>query len=287
MTEDVVIRPSGLPTFQDCGRRGATRLIPEEIEAVPDRDGGPRFVLRKLGKHIGASVGTSVHAAAAYTLTEKLQNGTLGSKTEMEQRALVALDATMAEAGVLWDPAITPDKRTAQRQVTRMAHAFRNTIAPKIEPVVVEERLEADWRPGFIVSGQVDSFTREPDGIRDLKTGSRQRAHQAQYGAYSILNRAHGREVSKVFEDYIPRVREKLPQPPPVSMPIPVAVAEHAAVEALDEVVRSVTEFRRRVEEGHPHPEMAFRANPQSGLCQPKYCSAWGSQWCRHHSGAR
>jgi hypothetical protein len=189
-----------------------------------------------------------------------------------------------ARAGVLWDEA-TPNMNDAQKQVIRMVKVFSYTIAPRVQPLAVERRLEANVGSGFILSGQSDLQTIEPGRIRDLKTGRFPRSHYAQLGAYSLLARtAHPDEVTKeVCVDFIQRVPVTKPQPETATEFYDQAVAEQAATSTIARIKADVDEFRRRLDEGDAPPEHAFLANPASMLCSKKWCPAFGSSFCREH----
>lgn len=275
-----VIRASSLPSYPDCARRWAGRTIPKEIEAAGfDLTPG-------MPSSIGASVGTATHGGAAFIMTEKMNSGQLGNQTEAEQRALEDF-GTATKTGVLWDEA-TPNMNDGQKQVLRMVKVFRATIAPIVQPLAVERRLEARVGEGFVLSGQSDLQTVEPGRIRDLKTGRFPRMHYAQIGAYSLLARtAHpDQPTSEVCVDFIQRVPIAKAQPDTKTEFYDQATAEQAAVNTMRHMQADITEFRRRVIDGGAPPEHAFLANPASMLCSPKYCPAYQSSWCREHKGA-
>jgi len=271
------IRASSLPSFADCPRRFAANMLLKEINEIG------YGLQRDMLKSVGASIGTATHGGAAYIMTEKMKSGELGNKTESDQRALEDFTTAMQE-GVLWDDT-TPNTNDATKQVLRMVHAFRTYLAPDIIPVAVERRLIADIGDGFVLSGQSDMQVIEPDWIRDLKTGRMQRTHYAQLGAYSLLARTvHPEQIVKgVCVDFIPRASMKKPQPEPIIEQYNQVVAEQSAASTLSQIKANVYEFRRRIEVGDAPPEHAFLANPGSMLCNPKFCSAHGTNWCREH----
>lgn len=256
-----VIRPSSLSSFMDCGRRAATKLFWREIA-----DAG--FTLRQLSAGIGAATGTATHAAAAYSLKEKMLSGELGNETESEHRALESLKAETAN-GVTFD-ATSPNINTAEKQVLRQAKTYRIHVAAKLEPVAVEQRYEAETN-GFLISGQVDVAS---NGLRDLKTGNKPRANFAQYGLYAQLLRTHGIEVPTIVEDFVQRVAIAKPQPEPIEIAYDVALCETTAMALIRRIEKDYQEF---LATGNPD---AWLANPSSVLCSEKYCSAWGSDFC-------
>lgn len=244
----------------DCGRRAATKLFWREIH-----DAG--FTLRSLSAGIGAATGTATHAGMGYMLREKMFTGELGNETEQDQRVLESLSEQVAP-GCTYDTT-SPNLNTAQAQVLRQVRSYRQHVAPKLEPVAVEHRFEAETG-GIILSGQPDVAT---DGVHDLKTG-KLRANHPQYGSYSLLLRSHGIEVKSIIEDFVPRVAIQKPQPEPQQIVYDVALCENIAVSLIGKLERDYREF---LETGNPN---AFVANPSSMLCSDRYCGAWGTNFC-------
>ena len=270
-----MVRASALPGWNDCARREGARLFPELIEAAG-------YTLCRRPNTVGASVGSSVHAGARYTMESKLATGDIGNETEADQRALETMKSEI-EAECQWDQ-VTRDPNTAEQQIVRMLRAFRDDAAPRLNPATVEERLEADLGDGFTVTGKKDMLCRTPDGIDDLKTGTQQRPNGAQYGGYSLIDRAHGRTIDALNEIFIPRATLKKPQPEPTFIPYDVQACEVQAAATLDDMKRSIADFHARAAGSAPgEPAAAFRANPMSMLCGEKYCPAFGTDFCRVH----
>lgn len=271
-----VVRASALTGWPDCERRGAARLFGAEIAAAG-------FTLRQTSNNIGATMGTAVHSGAAYTLRQKVENGNLAPLDAVTDCAIESYREQVAE-GVMFDRE-TPASNAAEKQIIGMVGAYQRSIAPDIEPVIVEERLEADTGFGLILSGQSDVLAREPGRLRDLKTGKRAGLHTPQLGAYSLLSRAHGLDVQEVCIDFIQRVPLTKPQPDPVTTHYDIAAAESAAVAVLRHIANGIETFR----EGQPERGIlagdpwAFTANPNSMLCGDKWCPAWGTSFCTEH----
>ncbi len=266
----VVIRPSTLTSWPDCGRRSAAR-------AYPSLFAGFGYELRPVQVSAGAAVCTAVHAGAAFTLQSKVDTGEPGRDDEAEDRAIVGFRREI-ESGANWDEA-TPRPNDGETQVRRMLAEYRRAVAPRITPIAVEKRLEADLGDGFLLSGQADALAIEPGAIRDLKTGV-ERIHIPQLGAYSLLARSHGREVLSAFEDFIPRVKANYSQPPAQEIAYPVEFAERVAQRRIAVVKRDLTEF---LAVGDAE---VFPANPMSVLCSQRYCPCWGTAACREHKGS-
>lgn len=277
MTPSRVIRPSSLTTAADCARRWAANHLREDLANAGYTLAADRPT------HVGAAVGSGVHAGAAYTLEEIRRTGEIGSDTEAEDRAVAEFQAR-TEYGVDWDDT-TSGIPVAKRQIARMTRVHRQYLAPEITPIEIEERLEADIGDGWTLSGQTDTWTGNPDvQIRDLKTGARRRANGMQYGAYAMLLRAHGYRVIGLQEDFIARVNVKAEQPAPVTEDIPLRGAVSDAAEVIEDIRRMTAEFERRLADPSGRaPHAAFRANPASSLCGPRWCRAWGTDFCTAH----
>lgn len=233
--------------------------------------------------HIGAAVGSGIHAAAAFMLTQKMQDDTLGSEGDAVDRAIAEFDERAAEEGLTFDD-VTANVGTAQRQMQRMTRSYRTHLAPKLRPLLVEKRLLADVGKDTVLSGQGDVLTQGADGgIHDTKSGRTRRANAAQYGAYRLIFQAHGFHVSTIVEDFVPRMRMSAEQPPPQSTSISLDDATEQAIAVIEDIQRSVAEFERRLRGGEGAPHAAFRANPASVLCSPQFCRAHGTRFCRAH----
>ena len=276
----VIIRPSSLSMYADCPRRGAARLFWREIKAAG-------FVLRRGVRGIGAIVGTAVHSAAEVVYTKKAKTG-----TTPKEYAAIDITITALEKGIAGDPVeydgprgVTHNRADALAQAVRMTRSYFRTVVPQVSPILVEERLEAEVAPGVVLSGQPDIVAREPNGVRDLKTGVRVGSHAPQIGAYSLLARAHGIEIDEAAIDWLPRVATGKPQPDPVSVKVRLAQAETAAANIIRHMKSDLRTFRdgdpeRRILPGDP---WSFLANPSSTLCSAKWCPAHGTDFC--HEG--
>lgn len=275
------VRASALSGWADCPRRSAARLFRKEIEAAG-------YDLRNPPNGIGACIGTAVHAAAALTLREKAERGSLAPIDAVTDCAVEIVRGETAN-GVTFDDT-TGDGATAEKQCVRMARAYQASVAPDLEPVLIEELLEADTPFGVILTGHADLVAREPGAIDDLKTSVRMRGYHApQIGAYSLLSRTAGLDVQRARIDHLQRVSLRVAQPPIITQELDVAAAEGAAVTVLAHIARSLKLFR----EGDPAcgiapgSPAAFLANPNSALCcSAKYNPAFGTNWCRECSMA-
>lgn len=276
-----IIRPSSLTTYADCPRRFAARHLRRDVTEAG-------YELQPAGASTaGALVGSGVHAGAAWTLEQKRDGGGTGAEGDAIERAIEGFRDRAAAEGAEWDDT-TPSPNTAEKQIARMVKVFRARIAPRIEPVQVEERLEVTIEPGWVLSGQVDALTAglADDGqtVRDTKTGVRRRANGAQYGAYSIILQSHGFAPTQLVEDFIARVPLKHEQPMPEAVEFDYHASRMDAWDAVRAIIRDTAEFQARVLDPNGEaPHGAFRANPASNLCSARWCPAHGSRWCRSH----
>jgi hypothetical protein len=275
-----IIRASALSGYADCPRRSAARMFRQEIEAAG-------FQLGRTIRGIGAAIGTAVHRGAEIALAEKAHSGRLPPIGVTEDAAIETLRDQIAGEIEYEGPAgVTQTKAQAEIQSRQMTRAYHRAIAPTVDPIQVEQRLEAEIAPGVILSGQADLVAREPGAVRDLKTGARPpRAFAPQLGAYSLLARTHELEIEHAHVDYIKRVTAGRPQPEPKTQRAAIARAETAAAATIGHILRDLHIFR------HGDPELrimpgdvwAFAANPSSSLCSPKFCPAFGTDFC--HEG--
>lgn len=275
-----VVRASSLPQFADCPRRFAARTLAAELIAAGYK------INKNMRTSIGAKIGTATHAGAAYLMSEKMKSGEIGNQTEAEHRAMDEFTQSMQE-GIIWDDT-SPNQSDSQKQLVRMLKVFRHGIAPDIRPFAVETRLEAAFDEDFIVSGQSDLQLLELESIDDLKTGTKPGRHFAQIGSYSLLARTAYPDihVSKLRVNFIPRVSVNKPQPEAVIEEYNQVVAENAALSTLKQIKHTIDDFRKALKENNMPPEHVFLANPSSMLCSEKYCSAFGTNFCREHKGA-
>jgi hypothetical protein len=284
MTKPTVIRASALSQYPDCNRRGAARLFWREIEAAG-------FKLRHTARSIGALIGTAVHRAAESMLIEKAISGSLPPVTVATDHATEELGEQMREGEIAFDgTGPTYNRGDAEAQTLGMTRIYHAVVAPQVRPLLIEHRLEAEAASGLVLSGQPDVVALEPSAIRDLKTGARRSAsHAPQLGAYSLLSRSLGLDIEEASIDFLQRVRSGRPQPDPVSKPVPVAQAETAATNILRHIESDLRTFRegdpeRRILPGDP---WAFQANPASVLCHPKWCPAFGTEFCKEGDPAK
>ena len=281
IVEPTIVRPSSLADSLDCPRRFAARHLKDLLASAGYTVGGPR------PSHIGASVGTGLHAGAAATLIERLRTGADLPAADAEALAIEEMRQRMATEGVTWDE-VTQDTNTAERQLRRMMVSWQRHVAPTVRPQLVEERLEVEIAPGLHMSGQLDVADTAGNAlrVRDNKTTKHRRAAHAQLGAYGLLLHSHGWQVAGLAIDHIPRVKISDEQPVPETREIPLREAISDAMQAVEDIGRRIETFRQRAADARSptDPISAFPANPGSALCNPRYCPAHGTNACRIHT---
>jgi len=262
------IRASMLPAWPDCPRRAAARQFAQEI-----REAGHE--LRELEPSVGAALGTAVHAAAAAMAIAKRDTGEAGNVEDHLEQAVAGFREETA-AGAVWDDS-TPNRRTAEAQITRQTKAWGSHVLPQVDPLIVEQRYDADAGDGFLLTGQLDLVT-DAGAVRDLKAGALPRPYHAQQGAYSLLLRSQREPMTptSLLMDWVPRTRLKKAQETPETHAYDRREAEKAASGTIGAIKADLTRWR----DGGRANEWSFLANNNSLLCSDRYCPAWGTTWC-------
>jgi hypothetical protein len=262
----LVIRPSSLNTWDDCQARTFAKSYPHLMIAKG-------YELREIPRHIGAVVGTSVHAAAEHMQRARLTTGERGKLDDAVEFAITRMREEMDLGEVAWDYD-TPRVNEAQTQIQRMAYAYKRDVADEISVVALEERLVANFSENVVISGQMDVVSILPGRLRDIKTGKRRSYCLPQLGSYSSLGRAHGHSIDDIVEDYVKRVPVAKEQPPVETIPLDRIIAEAVARRTILSMDAAVRKFQ---ETGDRH---AFTRNPNSGLCSDRFCPLWGTKGC-------
>ena len=266
ISETITIRPSSGPSYCDCALRTIAKTYPFLL-----REAG--YEPRQLPSSVGAAVGSGVHRAGEYSLKLKMQTGhDIGTDDDAVDAAIAEFDDRIEE-GVIWDDT-TPTRDAAQKQIDVMSKLYRSRIVPKLDPVMIEERIELEYAPGYIISGQPDVVT---SGLRDTKTGVIRRANGVQYGNYCALLKSRRVPVASITEDYIRRVPLSKTQPEPESHAYDVNTCILAAKATNDRIVNDINRFIRTGDLN------TFIANPASMMCSDKYCPAHGTDICKLH----
>lgn len=274
----LVLRGSSLSAFVDCQLRAAGHAFPHLFQ-----EHGHDLLPRRT--NVGALVGSGVHGGAEVALTELLLGGSPSPLDVLEDAGIAAYrrrwDEDAGDEPVVMDDD-TPDRDAGEAQVRRMVRRYRDDIVPRVRPVAVERRLEAQAAPGLVISGQSDllALDAEEGGrtvLHDSKTGRRRMSpwkHAAQLGVYSLLLRSRGLPVDGCQIDFMQRVKPTREQPPVERQPVGIFEAERIAHAVIKDFGTKALAFRQ---DGDPS---RFLPNPSSLLCSRKYCRLWGTRAC-------
>lgn len=263
----IIIRCSSLSIAADCFRRNAARSWPTMIESYG-------YKLRRTGTHVGAAVGRTVHGAAETVLRRRINGQQAMSREELGDVTGQGLEVELSSDEINYDE-VTRGSADAMLQACRMVNTYVAQVAPRFTPDEVETRLEAVYRPGFVLSGQKDVLALGDGGLRDLKTGRKRSQNSAQLGGYLLLAKANEkwRDITRLVEDFLGRSRKPVDA---VEIDYSPKDAMKAALAILDVLTRQVTAFQ-----ADPSNPWAFPANPRSMLCSDRHCPAWGTNFCR------
>ena len=259
----ITVRASSLPKWADCPRRSAANIFNKELRELG-------YDFRSHGKFVSGILGTAVHAGASHTLKNKM----VEKDTPLNEAIEISIETYKKKSvdGIDYDD-ITNTRNTAEKQITNISTVFHTQIAPSLHPLAVEQEMKAKLSDTMIVSGHADDI--EEDSVHDTKTGASGQTYQAQGGCYSLSAKANQIAVPKEFVvDHIPRTSLRKPQPDAVQYRYDIGLCEQEAKSVLNEIKRTWMLFDEH------HDPAVFMANLSSMLCSPKYCAAFGTDWC-------
>jgi len=258
------IRCSYLPMYCDCPRRTAAKLLKSHISASG-------FDIPEDCKGVAACVGTGTHKGAEMLLNEAINIGITPSLANVTDTGIQEYRQEVYE-GVQFDD-ITANNNEAEKQIQILTRSYYYEIFPKknLNNAKAEESLKAVFGTDE-VTGHCDFSNLEE--ITDVKTG-KVSIYSAQCGGYSLLKRSQGHEVVKKLKcEFLPRTPLRKNYPGAVVHEYNVYNSEKHAFNVIKLIKKNVADF---MESGDP---WSFAANPKSMLCSPKYCSAYGTEFC-------
>lgn len=265
-----IIRPSQLTSYNNCARSVAAKLWSEDVALAG-------FSIPRLPAAAGAAVGKTAHAIIADMLIKKRDEGRTPEVSEYKESIEQKFVEEIDREGIEWD-ATTRDEFTAVKQITSQVAIYRAYVMPAKNPVLVEEKLTAELSPGLNVEGTLDHY--DADGyIDDQKFGARFKHHGIQLATYGLLLEAHGKPVKGIREYWIPRVGPKTAAKEPRVTEYPYEANKKEAVRTIK---RAAADIARFTASGDPSE---FVANPNAQTCTPKYCPAWGTNFCSQWQG--
>lgn len=161
----------GAVSFDVPGIEHLSASAVNQLRRCPEQFRVERLLKQKGAPGEARLTGSAVHMALERNFRQKLKTGEDLPVPELFDwfdsdegfAYLVSHEETKAEALTIWDS--SPDQARARGR--EMVGHYMLNVAPRIEPVNVEERFELDWKPLPIV-GYIDVETRE--SVLDYKT---------------------------------------------------------------------------------------------------------------------
>lgn len=260
------IRASMLPGYNDCTRRAVAKQFRKRFE----QDG---YTFTELPPSVGSSVGTAVHLSTG-ELDKALWSGQSLSVDSAVEMGIASLSEELA-SGAIWDDT-TPNINVAQEQIRRMTSVYvpRMPLTVNDQPAV-ELGLKADCGNGWMLTGHMDLID-EHGFLIDKKTGSRMRSYHGQFGGYSLLVRSNKiAELTGLGMLYIPRMAKGKHQAPPVMQEYGITLCERNAMGTIKRIKSDMALYEQAGD-----LDVAFPCNNSSQMCTPKYCLAFGTEFC-------
>lgn len=255
-----------LSSYGDCPRRVASQQYEELVKSKG-------YILRNTSPTAGSALGTATHYGVELMLRDKIENGDVTNKADALEQAIQTFKDSTRE-GAEWDE-LTPNINTANFQITRLIDVYEE-YAKVVDPAEVELSLTADAGDGFELTGHVDLYTKQ-GVVRDLKTGKLERPYQGQLGAYSLLCKSEGYQVTGVGVDWLPRSPKTKLQEPIANKNYNLSTCEKAAWATIQIIKRDVLAFEKKGD------AWSFPANPMTMMCSSKFCKAHGTNFCDMH----
>lgn len=275
----ITIRASSLPAYAGCQLRAAAHASPRLFADHGHELAPPRG-------NVGALVGSGLHGAGEVGLKELMASGTVAPLSTLEDAAVETFRARHREEQEQTTETVmdteTPDMDTAERQLARMAAAYREGVLRHARPVMVESRISAAFNDEVTLSGQLDLLHVDLDDggeleLVDLKTGRRKQptpVHAPQVGAYSLLTRSRNVAPKLGKIAFIGRAALTKPQPAAEINELAIGQAERMAYTILGDWAPKAVAF---ADDGDP---ARFIANPSNLLCNSRFCRLHGKPAC-------
>jgi len=263
-TAEYIIRASSLSGWNDCPRRNFANAYKHLVKNAG-------YDLRERGKLVSGAFGTSVHAAAAHAMRQKLSNLRV-DEDDLNDVCVAKFDEEIAD-GVSWDQS-SKNRENAIKQMKACIASYVYDVLPSIKDVESFERLDlAMVKTDKNLSGHADLVTKT--SIRDIKTGRSGDGCHGQMGGYALLQLANTDKLpDELIVDHIPRSAVTKPYPGAVAIKYDVRVCVAEAATMIDIISRTIDEFVKK-----PGP-ILIPANTMSILCGEKYCTAFGTDYC-------
>jgi hypothetical protein len=124
-----------------------------------------------------------------------------------------------------------------------------------------------------LIAGNIDVIT--INGIRNTRIGKRPRPYHTQLGGCAnLLKATRGIIPENLVTDYLPRNKIEKPYGGTITETYDVKFSMTESWFLIQKLIRDINNFKKN---GNP---ASFQANPNSQLCNPKYCMAFGTDFC-------
>lgn len=251
---------SQLVMFQRCGEQWRRRFIDEDF--VP-----PSLPVR---------TGHAVREAAMLCLRHRLETGTLLPLDAVQDAAADAYARILTE-GVYFAPEDLPSARRALSEgrdsAVTLAALFRNSLAPDLDPVLVEHRVELSLGLALPVIVTIDCLTRNGEAHHLVTSSKRWSAERVLASPDSALLLHAVRQLTGVTP-------QRLPVDVLVGTRTPVLQTLESPSCDLMVVLRAFRLMLAAVAAGIFPP-----AAPDSWICSPRWCGYFFS--CPHVAAHR
>lgn len=259
MDNKIIIRPSAVDTFYNCGYQWYHVFI-LGIPTIP----GAR-----------AAMGTAIHAAAQVMWTDAIISKEKDANRTKLKDAAVAEFQELDKEGIKYDK--DENYNTAEAEILTGVDTFIDDIVPWVDiPKAVEQRYTIKLNHPVVesLSGTVDYISE--DCIDDLKTSKRKpvpQSYETQQSIYKLLAEANGHEVKHNRIQGI--VLKKVPEGHVMELTPNVPKAKA--------LVNTMLDTLQLYYEDKVDPNILFRGNPKYYLCDPRYCNLYSK--CRYVNG--
>lgn len=247
----LMLRPSEINTYIQCSAKFRFQVIDKEPQV----------------KSLALAFGSAIHRGLETNYKQKVETR---ADLEVEEVVSVFSDAFDEEKEDVPPTQLIEDP-TAKDTGVNLIRTYQRTLAPLIQPKLVEQKVEATFTGYDVgVTGTLDLLTVQRH-IRDHKTAARQESsppesHIRQGSFYQLLAKAVGEVVEEVMFDYL--VKTKTPKVYSATLPTDPHYALNVAQSVGTGVVAGV-----------------FVPNRDSFLCTRRFCSFWDK--CEKSYGGR
>lgn len=279
-----IMRASSLPSFNDCALNASCHIKVidgDKQVGLPEFMG---FTLNRSDKSGRKSVvGTALHKAGETYLQAKIDKKPI-SLLAAREAMMQNLDENFVED----EETNAAEKKESRPIATKDSaaeylDAMWRTLGPvveKFDPIAVEIETTRVLDENTVITGHPDWVLRVPGGIKvdDLKTTGAPvpMTFPAQVGEYINQIEDMGLYEEEIVEGGTTAVRRLKQKPPTVhKTSYDVGAIKEFANNTAHRFSANIDRF---LATGDPN---SFNANPKSNICNPKYCPAYGTDYCK------